>query len=138
VIHVVGGVYLERCLEPTWNEVYGSAGRAAAALASVSDKVQLRTRMHENLKHQFKAVAESHGFDWNAESSEQIIGFAYTHCLSTPFITPREIRQEAALEVEGEVILRFGMMEGSAIIHGKRVVYDPQAAESPKPFHENG
>jgi len=138
MIQVVGGVYLERCLEPNWNEVYGSAGRAAAALAAVSDKVVLYTRMHEDLKRQFKAVADSHNFSWQAEPSEQIIGFAYTHCLSTPFITPRFIHREAELEVTGEVVLRFGMMESSAIVHGNRVVYDPQDAESPEPFHQNG
>lgn len=138
MIEVVGGVYLERCLEPAWNELYGSAGRAAAALASVSDKVRLHTLMHRDLARQFKAVAESFGFDWEAKSSEQIIGFAYTHCLSTPFITPREIRQEPELSVEGDVVLRFGMIESSAVVHGNRVVYDPQAAEAPKPFLENG
>jgi nucleoside 2-deoxyribosyltransferase len=137
MIHVVGGVYLERCLEPNWNEVYGSAGRAAVALASVSDCVILHTRMHEDLKRQFGAVAESHEFKWEAAPSEQIIGFAYTHCLSTPFITPRAIKQEVPLEVAAEVILRFGMMESTAIVHGNRVVYDPQAAESPQPFHRN-
>ena len=29
---VVGGVYAEECLEPFWNDVSGSGGRAAAAL----------------------------------------------------------------------------------------------------------
>lgn len=138
MIHVVGGVYLERCLEPTWNEMYGSAGRAAAALGSVSEKVLLHTRMHKDLERQFDAVAGSFGFDWQAEPSDQIIGFAYTHCLSTPYITPRQIQKELPLEVEGEIILRFGMMESTAIIHGDRVVYDPQAAEGPETFHSNG
>jgi len=34
VISVVGGCYAELCLVPSWNHIYGSAGRAAAALSS--------------------------------------------------------------------------------------------------------
>ncbi|MDO8473396.1 MAG: PfkB family carbohydrate kinase [Dehalococcoidia bacterium] len=40
--------------------------------------------------------------------------------------------------VEGPVILRFGMMEGTAKVKGDRVVYDPQSALDPRPFKENG
>jgi nucleoside 2-deoxyribosyltransferase len=29
-------------------------------------------------------------------------------------------------------------MEGDAVVHGERVVYDPQNAYNPRPFHENG
>jgi len=39
--------------------------------------------------------------------------------------------------VSGDAILRFGLVEGTAIVSGKRVVYDPQSA-SPVPFNENG
>jgi len=138
MIQVAGGVYLERCLEPTWNEMYGSAGRAAAALGSVSEKVLLHTRLHKSLERQFEAVAGSYGFEYRNEPSDQIIGFAYTHCLSTPFITPRDIHQEPALQVSGDIVLRFGMMESNVIVHGERVVYDPQAAESPEHFNANG
>ena len=34
MIAVVGGCYAELCLMPSWNHVYGSAGRAAAAISS--------------------------------------------------------------------------------------------------------
>jgi len=41
------------------------------------------------------------------------------------------------LEVEGESILAFGMLEGSPIINGGRVVFDPQSPNDPIPFDQN-
>lgn len=38
---IVGGVYVERCIEPPWNEVFGSAGRAAMALSDAVPDLRL-------------------------------------------------------------------------------------------------
>ena len=39
--------------------------------------------------------------------------------------------------ISGDAILRFGLLEGTAIVSGGRVVYNPQSA-NPVPFGENG
>ena len=44
-IHVVGGVYREYCVHPRWNEIYGSAGRAALAIATMGTSVVLHSYM---------------------------------------------------------------------------------------------
>lgn len=65
--------------------------------------------------------------------------FSYLHTLSNPDI--RDIPMASArkaIEVRGDAILRFGMLDGTAIVHGRRVVYDPQSPGSPEPFPENG
>jgi len=138
VISVVGGVYLEQCIEPAWNEIYGSGGRAAASLGAVSDGVILYTYLNPKLERQFAPLARSFGFSYQSCESAWDIGFAYTHCLSTPHITPNSFGQERPIVVEAPVILRFGMMEGTAKVMGDRVVYDPQSAFDPRPFKENG
>src|SRR3546814_16308645 len=39
---IVGGIYQERCIQPLWNAVYGSAGRAAHCVSSlVGESVEL-------------------------------------------------------------------------------------------------
>jgi hypothetical protein len=35
---IAGGVYLERCIQPLWNAVYGSGGRAAHCVASLTSQ----------------------------------------------------------------------------------------------------
>lgn len=38
---IVGGVYRERCVEPLWDAIYGSAGRALAATTQIAPGARL-------------------------------------------------------------------------------------------------
>lgn len=49
---VVGGLYRERCISPEWNHLYGSGGRAAAALAGQVQNVD----SSPIASHPFKSV----------------------------------------------------------------------------------
>ncbi|MGP8434973.1 PfkB family carbohydrate kinase [Paraburkholderia fungorum] len=42
------------------------------------------------------------------------------------------------MEIKAEVVLRFGMLEGTAKVTADRCVYDPQSAFGPEPFRANG
>ena len=140
MITVVGGVYAERCIEPNWVEVYGSAGRAAAALSAVAPDVALVTYRSSRLKAGFDNLEAVYGLQVSGPEVAFEVDFQYTHSLATPFITPRPdaIPQQEPLEAEGEVVLRFGMLEGTARITAGKAVYDPQSAFDPRPFGENG
>ena len=141
MISVAGGVYAERCIEPFWDDVYGSAGRAAAAISGSADNVRLHTYRAQGLAEGIENLTSVYGL--------QVVGpvvpgpgvaFDYVHSLSDPRITPRPdaIDQHPPIEVEDDVVLRFGMMEGTARVWAGRVVYDPQSAFDPRPFAENG
>jgi nucleoside 2-deoxyribosyltransferase len=99
MIVVVGGTYRERCIQPRWDALYGSAGT---------------------------------------------VSFDYVHPLSVPVIQPppqlmpQLLKGPPALSAQGATVLRFGMMEATAIVVGDRVVYDPQSAYAPEPFRKNG
>lgn len=140
MITVVGGVYLERCLQPAWNRLLGSGGRAAVALAGVSDSVTLRTYVDASARRALTALTDSCGVLLDAADATQTVAFDYAHPLSIPLISPPRhvIRPEKSLDVAADVILRFGMMEGDAVVRGKRVIYDPQSATAPKRFQLNG
>lgn len=143
MIHVVGGTYYEHCSEPYWDQLFGSGLRAAAALSRLSDRIELHTYIGE-------AAADSlstHATTWNIEADAlhatqvpQTLAFSYFHALSTPHISPALalVIPSGAISVDGECVLRFGMLEGDGIVSGKRVVYDPQSALNPRPFSENG
>lgn len=137
---VVGGVYAERCIEPNWREVYGSAGRAAAAISGAVPGVRLAT-YRSNLLRDGLANLEA-AFDLSLEGPEVgfAIAFDYTHSLAVPRIVPRPdaIPQQAPIKIADDVVLRFGMLEGTARISARRAVYDPQSAFDPRPFAENG
>jgi hypothetical protein len=137
---VVGGVYAERCLEPFWDDVYGSAGRAAAAMSAAVPDVKLVTYRSADLKDGADNLAAVYGLSISGSQAPQAITFDYMHSLADPRITPRPdaIARQDDLAVADEVVLRFGMLEGTARVKARRAVYDPQSAFNPRPFHENG
>lgn len=139
-ITIVGGVYHECCIWPSWDQVFGSAGRAAAALSGHVDQITLRTYAREDTAAHFAPYASVYNFTFEPITVEQTISFDYIHSLSEPVVRPalNRIRPNPAIEVEAELVLRFGMLEGSAIVRADRCVYDPQAPFGPESFEANG
>jgi nucleoside 2-deoxyribosyltransferase len=141
MLHVAGGTYLERCLFPEWHELFGSGLRASLAAKNLGIPVKFHTYIGSKDTSTLRARTAVTGFDLeiHAETSSTI-SFDYFHGLSNPIINPPPhlIRSTNSFEISEEFILRFGFMEGDAIVHGKRVVYDPQSPQSPVLFRDNG
>jgi len=139
-ITIAGGVYYEQVQWPSWDLIFGSGGRAAASLPGHVDTIDLRTYARADTAEAFQRAADVYGFRLYAEAAEQSVCFQYVHTLSTPVIVPApaRIRPIAPLRVQADAILRFGMMEGSAVVKADRCVYDPQSPLNPEPFERNG
>lgn len=139
---VVGGVYAERCIQPLWNNVYGSAGRAVAAVTSLlqDQKITLVAYVPDELQREAEYLAATAGVTLDARKSLQGIAFDYLHPLSTPAITPPidRIQAQAPLTLSGDVILRYGMLEGDAVVQARVAVFDPQSAFGAQRFTANG
>lgn len=136
-IAVVGGVYYERCMRPAWQEFYGSGGRAASAMASMEASIELHGYLSSEAKEVVGVRAELEHFKVVDRPIGRSVTFDYDHGLATPRIYGQP-GVEPALHVTCEHIVRFGLYEGDAVVHGQRVVYDPQDAVRPARFHDNG
>jgi nucleoside 2-deoxyribosyltransferase len=127
-------------MQPSWDQLFGSAGRAARALSTTDAAVTLHTYVDAATERTLDALARA----WNIQLVKAPIGtttaFQYVHPLSVPVIVPAPYVDPLAapLKVSGDVVLRFGMLEGDAVVTGKRVVYDPQSAYKPAFFAANG
>ncbi len=139
-IDVVGGVYGERCAFPDWNQIYGSAGRAAAAASATVDTVRLHTVLAPLIEPTARATLEQYGVELHARVGEQAIGFDYLHCLADPVISPGAgaIARQPTLEVEAELIVSFGMIECDVRTRSAKCVYDPQSPTRPAGFRSQG
>lgn len=140
-MHVAGGAYLEEVEFYGYRNVFGSAVRAAAASAGLSgDNVSLVTCAADDFKRTLRSHADAFGFNLDIQSTTgQAIGFRYYHGLTDgKLIGWSDTDREYRLSVSGaSACLRFGMVEGTAVVSGDRVVYDPQSPD-PESFHENG
>ncbi len=137
---VAGGVYVERCMEPDWNQVFGSAGRAAISLAPAFDDVMLITCATQAMRRRVDTLAAVYGFVAQCADSSLAVTFDYVHPLGVPRISPSPstIARQPPLRARADIVLRFGMLETDVVVDADIAVYDPQSAFTPSPFHENG
>lgn len=137
-IVIAGGCYFESCEAPRWRALYGSGGRAAHALIS-RVPVTLHTYFPKAREPDLYPLVAA-GIKVERVDSETALAFAYFHPLSDPALEPKReaIPRNPALRAEGDVVLRFGMLEGDAVVAGRRVVYDPQSVGDFAPFRQNG
>lgn len=139
MIHVVGGVYFERCLFPPWNQLYGSAGRAAALIAQNDSPVTLHSYISSSATDDLQTISGVYGFATVRTESPTTYAFDYVHPLAEPkVIPPRPTAPCDPIPVSEDLVLRFGMIEGDALVHARIAVYDPQSAFSPAAFEANG
>jgi len=66
------------------------------------------------------------------------VGFQYLHDMAAPDIFGRPTQLYPPLLVNEEKVVRFGMLEGDAIVNSEWAVYDPQNVGSVVSFSANG
>ncbi|KOE60458.1 PfkB family carbohydrate kinase [Aggregatibacter actinomycetemcomitans] len=141
-ITVIGGVYIERCAWPHWDELYGSGGRALSVLQSLGCATKLYSCLNKDSANILQARAGIYKTSFeicsSLKESYRPIKFHYLHGLSTPQISAITTEFAQQNEIIEDNILVFGMLEGNPTISGNKVVYDPQNPISPKDFSENG
>lgn len=126
MLDIIGGSYVENCVEPTYNELYGSALRAAAALACKDFKIKLHTCICEKYEPLLKLKSATFGFELDYSIILKTIEFDYYHPLSQPIAKFENNSKIQFNKIDGNKILYYGMVEACAKFDGDYVVYDPQ------------
>lgn len=135
---VVGGVYREICERPYWDRLFGSGLRAAAAISSLSPGSELHAYVPRAWRDDVIASAKSFRLSPTLHSSSEEISFSYFHPLSRVTIDPPTPSIAPTFEVSGEVVLRFGFIEGDVRVGARSAVYDPQTGQTSPTFRSNG
>ncbi len=138
-MQIAGGLYREQCCRPKWNAMFGSGARAVVAVCSLSPGSSLHTYTDDYYNDVLVALKEQ-GIELKLNQRQTGIVFSYFHPLSRPYIypTPPEIVLQPPITVQGDAILRFGFIEGEALVDADYAVYDPQTWRNPVPFGANG
>lgn len=135
---VTGGVYREECIWPYWSRIFGSAGRAAAAISTLSPSSSLVAYACRSWADDVRQSMLQFGVLPELTEIDEDIGFHYFHPLSAAELVGASGKRKPALQADGDVVLRFGMVEGDAIVNAKRAIYDPQNPNDVLRFRENG
>jgi len=135
---VVGGTYLEVCLRPEWRRLFGSGLRAACAVAELSPGTVVHTYGFEEWKKDIEYSAAALQCEAKVTSIKDAISFSYDHPLSSAIQHPQSPKQNSSLRVSGDTVLRFGFVEGDAIVAAEYAVYDPQFCDPAVSFRSNG
>ncbi|AVH43722.1 PfkB family carbohydrate kinase [Agrobacterium tumefaciens] len=132
-IDIVGGIYREKCAFPYWDQLFGSAGRAAAALDGHIDTIRLHSALSEGEIQTAKAVFAD--IDLRISARDKPIAFEYLHSLSVPEVLPNCPIPKASMPlISGKVLVKFGMLEADPRVLGEHVIYDPQSSSNPLAF----
>lgn len=136
---IAGGLYRELCDVPHWDATFGSGGRAAAAVSALSPGAIFHTYVTDVNEGGARDL-EALGIHVRRHRADTTIAFAYFHPLSRPHLEPPRsaITAQLSITLRGDTVLRFGFVEGDAVVEGNRVVYDPQTHQAPAAFGKNG
>ncbi len=135
---VAGGCYLEVCAVPRWRRLFGSGGRAAASVGRLSPGTELHTYAHRGWVSDVRSSMHAFGVGATVQPIDERISFSYFHPLSPALLEPAVPAAQPALTVSGDVVLRFGFVEGDAVVSARRAVHDPQTGHAASPFRANG
>jgi nucleoside 2-deoxyribosyltransferase/sugar/nucleoside kinase (ribokinase family) len=153
MLTVIGGTYREVCLEPPWDQRFGSGFRAAVACSEIlrdgNSQVRLISWAAESERAELEMRAASYELELEIHSRLDAIEFQYDHGLSIPRILPDpdEIQTVAPQRWEEDHVLLFSMLEDSPqdkepyrniCVDAQDVVYDPQAESRSVPFSRTG
>ncbi len=127
-LSIVGGTYHEICIDPDVRDLYGSALRGAAALAEKDFNIELISCIGENDLPIVDSLCDTFGINSKFKVIEETVAFLYYHPLSTPEAIGSVLKSSKIVlpDHSSDYILYYGMIEATASVHGKYVVYDPQ------------
>jgi nucleoside 2-deoxyribosyltransferase len=140
---IVGGTYDEYCFEPRWDKTFGSGLRACWVLSRLrpDQSIEFYTFGNQRTKNYLSQVGEEINFSYTVSLIPHLVQFRYDYPLADPLVIPRPDtlkNHENVIEVNGEMILYYGMIEGNGVISGNKVVYDPQSPSNPILFSATG
>jgi hypothetical protein len=135
---IAGGCYTEYCTFPQRNWIYGSGFRAAFALSKIAQRIELHAYAYRGLIDDVEASLRSFEIFPHIKAIKEQITFGYFHPFARFAPDPEAPKIQESLQITGDSVVYFGLIEGSATIEASCVVYDPQSVQIATSFRSSG
>ncbi|WP_168187560.1 PfkB family carbohydrate kinase [Pedobacter sp. G11] len=134
-LDIIGGTYLEECVDPVYRELYGSGLRAAIALSNYSTTINFHTAVGYDFKELLNYKSDLFGFKSHTIDVTETVHFIYEHplCKPQPVNVPNAIRLVDLGHLSK--VLYYGMIDTDIKVTAEMMVYDPQ---NQVPFEQSG
>lgn len=136
MLDIIGGSYIENCIDPSYKDLFGSGLRAACALSNKNFEINFYSCICERYKQNLELKSQTFGFNCCTYEISRTIEFDYYHPLSKPdLIYDPDLENINANLNSLDNVLYYGMVEAKFKFEGNYVVYDPQ---NHKRFYDTG
>lgn len=128
MLTIVGGTYVEYCIEPLYKELYGSGLRAACALSGKNFSVRFYSCVGREYLDSAEISCATFDIEQEFKAIAQTVSFEYEHPLSPPNAFS-EVLNGPKIQMgnlKADNVLYYGLIEATINIEASRMVYDPQ------------
>jgi nucleoside 2-deoxyribosyltransferase len=122
---IVGGSYIEQVGEPRDLQPGGSGLRAVTALAAVAKDLKFVTAADNEQRSVVAALTAGLGVKADIRERNLPVVFSYWTPVFSPWFET-SARVAHPIEVEGDQVLAYAMVEGDPVVRAECVVLDPQ------------
>lgn len=137
-LNIIGGTYLEECLDPIWKKLFGSGLRSLELVKKVFPT--LKVDFYTGSKNRMRLLKSKYCNKYitlHAEV-ESDISFRYVNPFHLDFINNYP-KVQAKMELpDTDNVVAFGMLEAQSVVNCKKCVYDPQSSSKCFLFSRSG
>ena len=139
-VNIVGGTYYEVCLNPSWDQIYGSGLRAALVVRDLNPEARINLYTYADKYAAAHLELYKTRMDLNVviKEEQQSARFSYLHSLRSPHLGMPIFYGFNTIFLRAENCIVFGLVEGASQVFCNKAVYDPQSPNAPHSFWESG
>lgn len=126
MLNIIGGSYVEKCIDPNYNELFGSGLRGAIALSSFGFSINFFTMIGQDLEGHLKGNCSAFNISLFETKILSTFTFCYYHPLSQSYYFPEVAGLQKIKIGKLDKVLMYGLLEGDYEFFAEKVVYDPQ------------
>ena len=130
MLNIIGGTYWEYCVDPYYNDLFGSGLRGAIALSGFQEDISFFTLVGQSDQERLEQACLAYSINLKKIIIQETFTFYYYHPLSKSCYYPETTSLKKSFLGSLDKVLMYGLLEGDFEFKARSLVYDPQNGRS--------